>query len=130
MPFKVSYLKSFERDIKSFKKNKPAKKIIQQSVLELLDNPHLGSPLNRNIDRFWRHRFSEKPEFRIIYVIYDCCPVDLNRPEYCRFDDVESLTEGVKCEGLIEFAFVRTREDCNNLYKQSREYFENYLREK
>lgn len=131
MPYKVSFTSRFERDSKTFKKNKLAKTLIKEQIERIIENPNIGEMMSGNIFPFMKSAFGESPQYRILYVKYDCCLIvkDNKQGSDCKFDDLEPLEEVAECEGMIEFAFVRTREDCNNLYKQSKKYFENYLRD-
>ncbi len=131
MPYKVSYQNCFERDLKKItKKNKPLKDIIKVQVLQVIENPNIGELYSGNLYPFRKIGFGESPQYRLIYVLYDCCPIQDKQEEIvCRFDDVEELEDETICQGMVEFIFIKTREDCNNLYRKSKKYFEKYLRE-
>ena len=131
MPYKVSHLSCFERDLKKLtKKNKPLKEVIKAHVLQVIENPDIGELYVGNLHPFRKVGFGESPQYRLIYVLYDCCPIEDKVDEIiCRFDDVEELEDETACQGMVEFVFVKTREDCNNLYRKHKKYFEKYLRE-
>ena len=126
MAYKVSFRSSFERD---FKKMKPP---VQNFVLDIADKIQDGSlqgeKLKGNFHGFYKFPFGHKPEYRLVYKIYDCRISKDGNPA-CMFEDIEHTTEELfDCNGLIEFVLVKTREEMNNLYAQSKKYVKNYSR--
>lgn len=126
--YRVAYRTSFAKDLKAFKKNKPLKEQVKKAVLEVIENPDIGIPYKANMQGLIKYSFYERPQMRIIFAQYDCCTGYDEKSIECRFEGVEELEEGESCNGLIDFVFVKTREQCNNLYRKNRAYFENYLR--
>ncbi|MCA6364396.1 MAG: hypothetical protein IM638_15270 [Bacteroidetes bacterium] len=84
---------------------------------EIHHNPASGELLKHNLQGLTSYHFNRKPEMRIIYAVYSCH----ERKEgilSCRFDDILHTDEELEtCNGLIEFLFVKTREELNNGYK-------------
>lgn len=69
-------------------------------------------------------------QLRIIYSIYPCCPTEIITKNFCRFEDVDiNDPSSSECSGLVEFLFVRTREDCTHLYKKTKDFINNIKRE-
>ena len=126
MAYKVSFRSSFERD---FKKMKPH---IQNFVLDIADKIQDGSlqgeKLKGNFQGFYKFPLGHKPEYRLVYKIYDCRISKDGNPT-CMFEDIEHTAEELlECNGLIEFVLIKTREEMNNLYAQSKKYVKNYSR--
>ena len=126
MAYKISFRKSFERD---FKKLQPH---VQDFVLDIADKIQdgtlQGEKLKGNFHGFYKIPFGHKPEHRLVYKIYDCRRFKDENP-ICMFEDIEHTTkELLECSGLIEFVLIKTREEMNNLYAQSKKYVKNYSR--
>jgi len=121
MPYKIRASPRYQRDEKSFGNNKPARKLVQEKMIEIIDNPEIGRGYIGDKIGFFKLSFGEKPEYRIIYQIYECCQKS-NPEQECPFKD-QDFSEG-DCKGVVSFSFVRTREECNNLYKKDRAYFD------
>lgn len=115
MPYKVRTNSSFQRDFKVFKKNKPAKELIARHVEDVISNPGSGSPYESNLSGLYKLTFGDRPQYRIIYRLYQCCDM---KQEDC---DPPGNQE---CKGLIQLLYVKTREECNNLYKKEKSYFD------
>lgn len=130
MRYKIAYRSSFERDIKAFKKDKLQKEAIKANLEKLVNDPSIGKPLVGQWSGFYNFSFHDKPSLRILYVIYPCCPLDLKEKHLCRFDDLpDDDPTSEECLGMVEFVFVRTREECNNLYSKNKSYIEPFKRE-
>ena len=126
MAYKVAHRSSFERDFKKLKTS------VQDFVLDIADqiqNKTLqGEKLKGNFQGFCKFSFGHKPEYRLVYKIYDCRIEKDGNPQ-CIFDDVEhTIDELLNCNGLIEFILIKTREEMNNLYAQSKKYVKNLSR--
>jgi addiction module RelE/StbE family toxin len=126
MAYKISYRSSFERD---FKKLKPD---IQKFVLDTADKIQNGTlqgeKLKGNFNGFYKIPFGHRPDYRLVYKIYDCRINKDGQPK-CMFDDIEhTIKELLECDGLIEFILIKTREEMNNLYAQSKKHVKGYLR--
>lgn len=117
MAYQVAHTTNFERDMKQFKKNKPAKLLILEKVKEIIANPSIGEDYLHNLQGFKKYSFGESPQYRLIYTVMSCCPYE----EKC------GTEQETGCNGLINFVFIRTREECNQLYKKDAAYFEQYL---
>jgi len=126
MAYKIAYRSSFERD---FKKLNPS---IQNYVLDIADKIQEGSlqgeKLKGNFQGFYKVPFGHKPEYRLVYKIYDC-KININGNISCMFDDIEhTMEELLECNGLIEFILIKTREDMNNLYALPKKHIKHYSR--
>ena len=126
MAYKVGTRSSFERD---FKKLKPQ---IQDYVLDIADKIQNGTlqgeKLRGNFLGFYKFPFGHKPEYRLVYKIYDC-RISKDGNLSCMFDDIEHTPEELlECSGLIEFVLIKTREEMNNLYAKPKKYVKNYSR--
>ncbi|MEN9612911.1 MAG: hypothetical protein RLZZ628_3725 [Bacteroidota bacterium] len=130
MPYKIAYRSSFERDLKAFKKDKLMKQAIQSQLERLVEQPTMGKLLLGQWSGFYNVSFHQRPELRILYVLYPCCPLAVKEQSLCRFDDLQDIAPDTDaCEGMIEFVFVKTREECNNLYAKDSKYTNNFKRE-
>ncbi len=130
MPYKVTTSPNFERDLKSFKNDKTQKEAISNALKIIIQDPLDGKPLTGQWKGFHNFAFSKKPELRILYSVYTCCPNELKEKSQCRFDDVETNDiDYIKCSGLINFVFVKTREACNNLYAKDKGYVKSFFLE-
>jgi mRNA-degrading endonuclease RelE of RelBE toxin-antitoxin system len=126
MAYKVAFRNSFERD---FKKLKPH---IQNFVLDIADKIQdgtiQGEKLKGNFQGFYKFPFGHKPEYRLVYKIYQC-RINKNGNLMCMFDDIQhTIDELLECNGLIEFVLIKTREEMNNLYAQPKKYVKKYSR--
>jgi len=126
MAYKISYRKSFERD---YKRLKP---YIQNFILnvadKIQDSTIQGEELKGNFKGFYKFPFGHKPEYRLVYKIYNC-RIFKNGNVMCMFNDIEHTDEELQvCNGLIEFVLVKTREEMNNLYARPKKYVKNYSR--
>jgi mRNA-degrading endonuclease RelE of RelBE toxin-antitoxin system len=126
MAHKVAYRSSFERDFKKLEIP------IQNFVLDVADRIQnmllQGEKLKGNFQTFYKFPFGHKPEYRLIYKIYDC-RINMKGVPKCMFDDVEHTTEELlACDGLIEFVLIKSREEMNNLYGKSKKYVKNLSR--
>ena len=126
MAYKISYRSSFERDFKKLNSG------IQNYVLDIADKIQdetlQGEKLKGNFNEFYKFPFGHKPEYRLVYKIYDC-RVQKNGNPMCMFDDIEhTIEELLECNGLIEYVLIKTREEMNNLYSKPKKYVRNYYR--
>lgn len=133
MPYKISHRQSFVRDLKDFKQNKLQKEAILDAVKRIIENPLLGETLVGAWSEtgFRKISFMNRPQLRLFYVLYPCCPLALKEKESCRFDEItdNQVIPNNDCLGFVEFVFIRTRESCNNLYAKDKKYIEGYLLE-
>ena len=124
--YQSSRRNSFERDVKGYKKNKPLMFEIKDAVQTVVSNPDVGEEMTKNWKSFRNYHFGRKPEMRLIYVIIPCCKDE--KVDYkCQATSLELDTSG--CEGIVEFIFVKSREECNNLYTKDKKYTEGLLGE-
>jgi len=126
MAYKIAYRSCFERDFKKLKSD------IQDYVLDIADRIQdgtlQGEMLKGNFQGFYKFPFGHKPEYRLVYKIYECRINKENNPK-CMFDDIEHTTEElIECNGLIEFVLIKTREKMNNLYALPKKHVKNYSR--
>jgi len=126
MAYKIAYRSCFERDFKKLKSD------IQNYVLDIADRIQAGTlqgeMLKGNFQGFYKFPFGHKPEYRLVYKIYECRINKESNPK-CMFDDIEHTTEElIECNGLIEFVLIKTREKMNNLYALPKKHVKNYSR--
>lgn len=123
MPYKVSYHSSLAKDLKAFKKSRPIKELIQLKMEEVIKNPDIGAVYEHNIAGIYKLRFEyDKTSYRLLYKKYACCKTtDLT---VCPFEENEGMKDD-ECQGGVDFLFVRTRDNCDNLYKKDAAYFDN-----
>ena len=126
MAYKISFLSSFDRD---FKKLNPR---VQNFILDISDKIQEGSlqgeKLKGNFKGFYKFPFGHNPEYRLVYKIYNCRTYKDGNP-VCMFDDIEhTLEELLECNGLIEYVLIKSREEMNNLYSQSKKHVKKYSR--
>jgi mRNA-degrading endonuclease RelE of RelBE toxin-antitoxin system len=123
MAWKVSYKSSFLRNYKKLPKN------IQEEILNIADQIQAGengAPLYYNWGEFYSWHFERKPEYRLVYIRYQCLLKDINQ---CKFEDIEHINDELKdCDGLIEYVLIDTRENFNKLYKMSKKDIDKYRR--
>jgi hypothetical protein len=87
-----------------------------------------GEKLKGNFQGFYKFPFGHKPEYRLVYKIYNC-KINEDDNLKCMFDDIEhTIEELIECNGLIEFVLIKTREKMNNLYAQPKKLIKNYSR--
>ena len=126
MAYKASFRSSFERDFKKLKPN--TQNFILDIADKIQDGTVQGERLKGNFQGFYKLPFGYKPEYRLVYKVYQCRLTKDGKP-MCMFDDIEHTeVELTTCNGLIEFVLVKTREDMNNLYALSKEHIRNYSR--
>ena len=128
MPYKIAYLSSFSKDLKGFRKNAEIMEELPSIIEAIIANPQVGEPLLKSWEGFRRVSFGNRPQVRVVFKYYPCCSQEIKEQGECRFGPYEEL-EITECEGLIDFVFLRTREDCNNLYAQNRKYSNHFRRE-
>ena len=126
MAYKIAYRSNFERDFKKLDYR------VQNYVLDVADKIQNGTlqgeRLKGSFQGFYKFPFGHKPEYRLVYKIYDCRISKDGNPK-CMFDDVEHTAEKLlTCSGLIEFVLIKTREEMNNLYSQSKKHIKIYSR--
>jgi len=115
---------SFSKDTKRFKNDKAIRELYKNAVQTIVDNPEIGTQYTSNLYPYFKYEIGEKPQFRLMYTLYEC-------NDYCRKEDNckhDDITFSEECQGLIEFHFFKTREECNNFYARDREYFQERLR--
>lgn len=127
MSYRVVHLSSFQKDVKGFKKQPSIVSEAKEKILEIIENPATGGFLLKSWEGFQKVSFHNKPEIRLIYRVYPCCMLkDIeHKNESCIYED-EVLED---CSGLIDFVFMKTREECNNLYALSKKYSNNFRRD-
>jgi len=126
MAYKIAYRNSFEQDYKKLKPH--IRRFILDIADKIQDGTIQGEPLKGNFQGFYKFPFGHKPEYRLVYKIY-YCRVFKDGKLSCMFDDIEHTTDELcKCNGLIEFVLIKTREEMNNLYTRSKKYVKYYSR--
>jgi mRNA-degrading endonuclease RelE of RelBE toxin-antitoxin system len=126
MAYKVSYRSSFRHDFKKLSD------IVQDIIINLADRIQKGTlegeKLKGNFKSFHKLPFGHRPEYRLVYKIYDC-RIENDGDIKCMFEDIEhTLEELQSCDGLIEFVLIKTREEMNNLYAQPKNYIKKLSR--
>lgn len=126
MAYKISYRSSFGHD---FKKLKPQVQNFVLNIADKIQNGTLqGEKLKGNFQGFYKFPFGHKPEYRLVYKVYDC-KLNTDENPKCMFDDIEhTIEELLECNGLIEYVLIKTREEMNNLYAQSKKQVKYYSR--
>ncbi|GHV48636.1 hypothetical protein FACS1894181_04940 [Bacteroidia bacterium] len=126
MAYKVSFRSNFQRDFK--KLPLPLQNYILSIADDILTGKIEGERLKGNYRDFYKYPFGHKPEYRLVYKIYQCL-IKKNGILECQFDDVEHTPEELQfCNGLIEFVLIKSREEMNNLYDQPKKYVRNLSR--
>ena len=126
MAYKVAYRSSFERDFKKLKL--PVQNFVLDIAEQIQKETLHGEKLKGNFQGFYEFSFGHKPEYRLVYKIYDC-RIGKDENVKCLFDDIEHTKEELlNCNGLIEYVLIKTREEMNNLYAQSKKYVKNLSR--
>lgn len=120
MGYSFAFRKKFEKNLKGYKKPAVQEEILD-SIEHILADPGCGDVLSGNWSGFRKLSFSEKPELRLIYKFYDCC----GESDGCHYNDKAQED----CQGHIDFLFLLTREECNNLYAKDAKYVQNFDRE-
>lgn len=121
MTYRVALRTSFIKDFKKFKGE--VKKSVVDALEQIQKNPSCGSQLKNNMEGFQRFRFNSKPQYRIVYTVYNC-PSDGNHKD-CFYEEECKDEDLTNCEGLIDFVLVKTREEMNNLYSRKKPWFDN-----
>ena len=126
MAYKIAYRSNFKRDFK--KSNLRIRNFVLDIADKIQDGTFQGEKLKGNFQGFYKFPFGYKPEYRLVYKIYDC-RIDKDGKSTCIFNDIEHTPkELLECSGLIEFVLLKTREDMNNLYAQPKKYIRNFSR--
>jgi mRNA-degrading endonuclease YafQ of YafQ-DinJ toxin-antitoxin module len=125
MAYKIRTQTLFKQDTKKLKNNKPLLSEIAAAVKDIIALPLSGEKLSGSWIGFRKIGFGSKPEYRLIYAVYDCCKTDENGvkttndiTKECDYTDGNAFD----CNGFIDFVTVKKREDFNTLYKKSKKY--------
>lgn len=119
--YKLAYRKEVEKTLKKIKRSN-SKKFVEEfkEIFKVIaEQPENGQPYVGNLEGFYKYVHGERPQFRIIYQFYSIEEIHGNRAQ---FEDI-SDDELEEMDGLVDLVFLRTREDCNQLYKESKAYF-------
>ncbi|TAH17731.1 MAG: hypothetical protein EAZ08_12930 [Cytophagales bacterium] len=120
MKYNIKFKTAFKKLAKKLPKN------IQEDTLNIADQLQQkqvkGDILTGNWKGFLSYHFHRKPEYRIVYITYDC-----NENGVCRFEE-EHQGQVNQCLGLMEFILIATREEMNSLYKTDKKIITNYKR--
>lgn len=114
---------AFNKDAKALSDSQ--KEFLKKLIKDIQLNPTLGKFLKGNLVGYRSVAFSRSPELRLIYQVHKChhengkCAV-----EECQVKDSND------CSGYLHLNFVKTREECNNLYARKKRYFEKQKRNK
>jgi hypothetical protein len=94
------------------------KRLIVEAMNTIVDSPTGYEPYYGNMAGISKYKFNSKDgvAYRIGFRLHPCCP---RTPDTCPSDEA---IEG-ECEGIVQFEFVLTRQDCDNLYKKDKDYF-------
>jgi hypothetical protein len=124
MPFKSTKFTTFDKD---YNKLTPQTKVIVDKIKEeIKKNPLLGENLKANLNRYKSFHFGHKPQYRLLYEFVSKCKKIIKKEKdkiiyECIFPDVVHTKDEVyKCDGLITFCYIKTREECNNLYSYNK----------
>ncbi len=124
MSYRVVHLSSFGKDAKGFKKQPLVIDGVKDKIKEIIEDPSIGGFLLNSWAGFQKVSFGTKPEIRVIYKVYPCCMPEGSENTTCIYQDEEQEN----CKGLIDFVFIKTREECNNLYAQNGKYSKYFRR--
>ena len=113
MAYKIAYRSCFERDFKKLKS------YIQNYVLDIADRIQAGTlqgeMLKGNFQGFYKFPFGHKPEYRLVYKIYECRINKESNPK-CMFDDIYSVFVASSRECFsIRCTFWRQKNDLFDL---------------
>lgn len=127
--YKLCLRKDAIKSLKKIKKSNSKTFVaeFEEIFKELCEDPYkAGIPYVGNISGFYKYCHGDSPEYRIIFSIHEKQQI-CDEPE--EFDDLElSNDEMENFSGIIDIVFLKTREECNNLYKQNSDYFKDKLR--
>lgn len=130
MSYQVCFTNHFKHDSKAIApdRNKKLQDDIKNELAAIIENPKAGEVMKNNMSGLLKHSFGNKPAIRILYTLRECkCAnndtgtVDVD--DECPPDQIDN------CEGVIVFVIIRTREDCNKIYKQGKKYFQKILKQ-
>lgn len=117
------------RSLKKIKKSCSKKAFNEFKIIldEICKDPvGSGEAYTGNLTGMFKYVHGTKPEYRIIYAFYDMEHIKAN--PNC-FEDLELTEEDFEIEeGIVDVMFIKTREECNNLYKKNLKYFQDKLR--
>jgi len=125
MPYNVTATPRFQRDSKAYKNNKPARALIQSEIAKVVENPYIGRPYVGNLSTLMKHSFGDRPAYRLIYRLYKCCDARFEGGACVQPDSILPPD----CQGLVDLIHIKTREECNNLYKLGKGYFDATFKE-
>ena len=145
--YQYTFDAAFNSDLKDFKKNKALQNQIKEHILHIAANPTIGVGLSGAWNGFYKYKFyNAGTQYRIIFTHYPCCNAqnnahnnandahndtntddanDANATQICTYTKQNTPLD---CNGLIDFCFVRTRQNTANLYAQNKKYTDNYKR--
>jgi mRNA-degrading endonuclease RelE of RelBE toxin-antitoxin system len=127
--YSLIYKPGIKKALKNIKKSNS--KNFFNEFKEVLENiakdPYkAGIAYKGNLKGFYKYSYSDNPEYRIIYAVYDKSYLIKNLAD---FNDISFTKEDLKSiSGIVDLTFVKTREECNNLYKQKKKYWQDKLR--
>ena len=125
MPFIVAMFSSFDRDFKSLTND--LKTATREALSEIHKDYKIGKKLSGNMSGFMNYSYNKKPELRVIYSVSHCNH-EHKQELTCKLKMTHTEAEIESCEGVIDFVFVKTREQCNNLYNLKKKEFQSYKR--
>lgn len=126
MPYTLAYAAAFARTIKKTP-DKALKAAIQEAVNAIIADPEAGEIIAKHKTHFRSYHFHRKPEFRLVYKVYDECRQQTAQGWVCRLEmDHPEPFSIATCNGLLDFLYCASREEFNHLYK---ERWEHLLRE-
>lgn len=119
MPYKYFINPRFEKDIKAFKKDAPTKALVLKIMSEITENPEIYESYSGPMSDYRKAKFKSPSgvSYRIGFRIYNCCAFE--NPNDCPSDmDIEGA-----CNGIVQFDFVKTRQECDSHYRKDIGYF-------
>lgn len=127
--YKLYFRKDASRSLKKIKKSN-SKSFVSEFLEifeEIQNDPYLaGEPYSGSLQGFYKYVHGESPEYRIIFSVYEKDFMIENSGE---FEDCELSEDDFQTiDGLVDIIWIKTREDCNNLYKQKSKYFQEKVR--
>ncbi len=127
LAYSVTHQSAFKRKLKKLPAEVLAE-VLDNVAPQIVANPAAGSELIGNWKPFRAFHFHRKPEYRLIYRLYDCRSLD--NPPTCDLLDHTACDPMLEdCSGLIDFVLIGTREEFNRYYKLSRKEINGYILE-
>jgi hypothetical protein len=128
MPYKVTHFNHFVNDLAVYAKSGNPKKKLVAKMEAIIKDPFIGDTFTGDeFKGLHKYRLHGRPEYRVIYRVYNCCR-DRNEimcPHSFPDPDMDVMDD--ECEGVIQFVFLKTREETDSYYKKGKGNFDKSL---